>query len=146
MVLETIINPFQQEFARKLIRVPSGTKPEIDAAIANEIRVIEKLCKDDVHPNIIAILKHGWLNNDQYYFFDMELCVMNLANFIDADLKPSQYLNPACPEDGLECLSLWRIMHDITSGLAHIHRHRELHRDIKPRNGLHTPLQANIQS
>jgi serine/threonine protein kinase len=37
-------------------------------------------------------------------------------------------------------------MHDITCGLAHIHRHRELHRDIKPRNGLHTSLlvQANI--
>ena len=73
----------------------------------------------------------------------MELCAMNLANFIDADLKTvlkSQYLNPACPEDGLECLSLWRIMHDITCGLAHIHRHRELHRDIKPRNGLQIPL------
>lgn len=72
---------------------------------------------------------------------------MNLANFIDADLKTivgSQYLNPACLEDGLECLTLWRIMHDITNGLAYIHRHRELHRDIKPRNGLQTPLQAKI--
>lgn len=81
-------------------------KREIDAAIANEIRVVEKLCKDGAHPNIMMILKHGWLNTDQYYFFDMELCAMNLENFIDADLKTvlrSQYLNPSFSDEDLQC-------------------------------------------
>jgi hypothetical protein len=113
-----------QAFARKLIRAPTGTKREIDAVIANEIRVVEKLCKDGAHPNIIMILKHGWLNTDQYYFFDKELCVMNLENFIDADLKTvlgSKYLYPAFSEKDLQCSSLWKIMHHITSGLAYIH-------------------------
>jgi hypothetical protein len=60
---------------------------------------------------------------------------MNLANFIDADLKTivaSQYLNPACLEDGLECLTLWRIMHDITNGLAYIHRVPQKRSDPSP--------------
>ena len=118
--------------------MPSGTKGEIDAAIANEIRAMEKLCSGNVHPNIIMILKHGWLNNDQYYFFDMELCAINLKHFILADLKTvlgSQYIKATGPDEGLHCLSLWRIMYDISNGLSHIHAHRELHRDLKPSNG-----------
>lgn len=88
---------------------------------------------------MIAILNHGWLNTDQYYYFDMELCIMNLENFIEADFRTiseSQYLNPDCIEGNLpRCLNMWTIARHIACGLEHIHHHRELHRDLKPRNG-----------
>ena len=34
---------------------------------------------------------------------------------------------------------IWKIMRDISSGLAFIHRHGEIHRDIKPRNSISFP-------
>ena len=109
--------------------------------ITNETRVIEKLCKDGTHPNIIVVLKHGWLNDDQRYFFDMEFCPINLDQFIINDFKTvlglSEFLNPksTTESDDLACLTLWNIMRHITSGLKFIHGHGELHRDLKPRNG-----------
>ena len=113
------------------------------------MRAIEKLAKNGSHPNVIAIFDHGWLHTDQYYYFDMQLCVMNLEDFMKADFNAifgSQYLNPGSTEGELpQCLNLWTIIRHITSGLEHIHQHHELHRDLKPRNGTH-PFQENTQA
>ena len=35
----------------------------------------------------------------------------------------------------LKLLNIWTIMSDITKGLAFLHEHRQIHRDLKPRNG-----------
>lgn len=105
--------------------------------------MIEKLCKGGGHPNIVVVLKHGWLNLNENYFVDMELCAINLEDYIRKDFKTvlglSQYLDPLSATDEvggwMSCLTLWGIMRQITSGLEFIHNHRELHRDLKPRNG-----------
>lgn len=126
-----------KEFARKVVIQPFGHSR--DEVIANEVRVIDKLCKDDGHPNIIKVLQHGWLNGKgQYYFFDMELCEMNLEDYMQEHIASKlgpKYLDPIV-NDELSCLSLWGIVRQITSGLEFIHKHRELHRDMKPQNGI----------
>ena len=90
-----------------------GNEKDIENEIANEVRVIEKLSKNGGHINIIPVLKHGWINEDQFYFFDMELCAMNLEDFIIADFTTRlslQYLKPVCYADVPECLCLFAIL------------------------------------
>jgi len=106
--------------------------------IENEARVIEKLGAKGGHRNIIAVLSHGWLSDDRYYF-DMEMCILNLEDYISGNIKSvlgiSKYIDPLFKDKSLQCLSLWGITKQITSGLDFIHSHGELHRDLKPRNG-----------
>src|SRR5271154_5475099 len=145
-VFRTIARLTLQVFARKLIHLPGGNQQEIQMGIDNEIRVIKKLCSNCGHRNIIDVLHHGWLNKDQWYYFDMELCAMSLEDFINgpyiADLG-HQYFDPTHVGNGPESLKLWNIMRDITSGLGYIHGLREVHRDLKPQNGIFTYLKAN---
>jgi len=133
-----VVSLIGQEFARKLIPPFGGSQNDVNSVIANEVRVIDKLCKGDGHSNTIKVLTHDWLNGkDQYYFFDMELCEMNLEGYMHehASKLGLKYLDPIV-DDELSSLSLWGIIRQITSGLDFIHNHRELHRDLKPRNGI----------
>ena len=128
-----------QEFARKLIHPVGGNQEDVETGIANEIRVITKLWSNGGHENIIQILRHGWLNKDQKYYLDMELCAMNLDGFIRGPYIAAlgnRYFDPkGIGGDGPECLNLWNIMRDIAGGLQYIHGLREVHRDLKPQNG-----------
>jgi len=125
-----------------------GNQQDIEMGIANEVRVITKLCSNGGHRNIIAVLQHGWLNKDQKYYFDMELCEMNLDDFIKGSYIAAlgnQYFDPtSAGGEGPECLNLWNIMRDITRGLEYIHGLREVHRDLKPQNGTSISSIANV--
>ena len=92
------------------------TKEDID----NEINAITKLCTTGAHGNIVVVLRHGWLKSSPYYFIDMELCDKSLEQYIQTSK--------------VEIDGIWRIMGDITNGVAFIHSHKEVHRDLKPRN------------
>lgn len=110
----------------------------MEKEIKNEVRVIDKLNANGGHQNIVTVFSHGWLN-DRYYF-DMELCIFNLEDYIVSNSREtfglSKYFAPSAMDDELGCLSLWGIMTQITNGLAYIHSQHELHRDLKPRNGI----------
>ena len=125
-----------QAFARKLIR-PSGYATQED--IDNEVRVIKKLLDNGGHRNIVTIFYHGWFKGDQYYIFDMELCALNLDDFIREELKLkiglTQYFHPEYVNSEMGCFTLFNIIHDILYGLQFIQSKGEMHRDLKPHNG-----------
>jgi serine/threonine protein kinase len=127
-----------QGFARKLVR-PFANVTEQD--ILNEIAAVEKLYGVGSvlkPPFLVQILRHGWLVSSPYYFFDMELCAMNLEEYIN-EAWPSD-LDGTGPyfskENSSSEQNVWRIMADITTGLSFIHDQHLVHRDLKPRNGI----------
>lgn len=115
-----------------------SNQDEIMEEIKNETRMIDKVAAGGGNTNLIRVLKHAWLNDERYYI-DMEMCILNLEDYILGDFKSvfgiSKYLDPHSTKCDLGCLSLWAILQSIANGLAFIHSHGELHRDLKPRNG-----------
>jgi serine/threonine protein kinase len=111
-------------FARKIIRSPSSS-----LSIQNELRAVQKLCNGR-HRNVIKVLNTRELTEmSVFIFIDMELCEMNLDQF-----------NAACwPEKAkplwVGAKEIWNIMAQIADGLTFIHDQKEIHRDLKPRNG-----------
>ena len=99
--------------------------------------MINKFLRSASHANIMTIFEYGGLADDQYYY-DMELCYLNLTDYIANEVCVgfglSKYFEPRSANENLGCLSLWGIMKHIVAGLDFIHLHGELHRDLKPRN------------
>lgn len=136
-------------FARKIIRrfAIIGQR-DLDAAIRNEARVIEKLRANGGQKNITQVIRHGWLDEERY-FIDMEACIINLEDFISTDVKsvlgPSKYFGRQDANGNWRCLSFQGIMEDITNGLNFIHSQKELHRDLKPTNGMFAFSPSNVK-
>jgi serine/threonine protein kinase len=69
----------------------------------------------------------------------MELCDLNLETYINREWTPViQERMPFFTFDlppRMRLSQAWEIMECITSGLSYIHANREIHRDLKPRNG-----------
>lgn len=105
--------------------------------IQNEMRAIVKLCEGESHRNIVAVLNHGKLA-PSYYYIDMQFCDMNLEMYIQQRWTPEieqtvpQFTSYTSPQSRMS--QIWKIMQDITNGLKFIHSHKEIHRDLKPRN------------
>ena len=117
-----------QVFARKVIR-PFGAVTEWD--LQNEIRKIG----DHQNSHLVRIIKHGSLQGSQYYHVDMELCELNLAQYIKREwpdiVKSGRYF--IAIEGSMA--HIWDIVKDIAFGLAFLHGIKEVHRDLKPQNG-----------
>lgn len=122
-------------FARKLIRAFAATTEE---DIQNEVKVIAKICTSG-HPNIINVLDHGPLGSFGFYFIDMELCDVNLHDYINGKraekwIKEPLFVVQSC-SSMLRMRNLWTIMRHIANGLEFIHENGYVHRDMKPNNG-----------
>ena len=117
---------------------PFGTVKEQD--IANEVRVIAKLCETNKHKNIVAVFRYGKFP-PSYYFIDMELCDITLDMYIHRRWTPEIELKlfyfTKTPPPRMQMSQLWDIMEDITCGITFIHLHKEIHLDLKPRNGIY---------
>ena len=126
-------------FARKLLRPCGDVTPEL---IQNEMRAVTKLCKPGSHENIVAVFEFGKLPRSYFHFIDMELCDLNLETYIYRDWTP--YVKERAPDlvaiDDMSTTAklsqIGDIMMDIAAGVAFIHSHQEVHRDLKPRNGI----------
>lgn len=90
------------------------------------MRAINKLCVAPDCCNIVEVFRQGEAKDAAFHYIDMELCNENL----------SQYMREH-EEKGLQITmrEIWNIMGQIANGLEFIHRHGEVHRDLKPRNG-----------
>ena len=106
--------------------------------IENEVRAIKKLCGHDAHPNIVEVLRLGVLVGSPYYFIDMELCDMNLENYIynNSPKRESLPRFVKTAPSSVKASQIWNIMRQVASGVAFIHSHEEVHRDLKPRNSI----------
>lgn len=125
-------------FARKIIGVSHNVEDH-QRIVENEIRVLEKLNASGGRANVVLALHHGWIDNDHFYL-DMELCILNLDDFIrgcphEIVTSPKYWTFPK-ERDPLACFTLWGITKQITKGLAFIHSQAEIHRDLKPQNGI----------
>lgn len=92
-----------------------------------EVRAVDILCRER-NKNIVTVLCHGWLSSSCYYF-DMELCDLNLETYISGKYQD------AFESDGSYDTRISVILYQIASGVHFIHKHQQVHRDLKPRNG-----------
>ena len=134
------------KFARKTIRCTGGVTRE---DVEREARIVTWLRGNDRHPNLVLILGNGWLKGAfNTYFIDMELCKITLHEYIRYlhDATPSRNhpvisptadwaVIPRGQSAEARVMNTWTIGRHIASGLEFMHRHKYVHRDLKPRNG-----------
>jgi serine/threonine protein kinase len=95
------------------------------------------------HENIVTVLRHGMLDPTYFYFIDMELCAMNLEDYIRDVDKRRSILPPTksivfvqkTSSKQSQWQNTWTIMSQIAQGVEFIHRKKHVHRDLKPLNG-----------
>jgi len=108
--------------------------------IKSEVEAIQQLCGgQDAHKHVVRVLKHGALPGLPYYFIDMELCDLNLSEYIHGNVAARSeslpcFVNDAAPS--VKARQIWDVMIHIAGGLEYIHSQGYVHRDIKPENGI----------
>jgi serine/threonine protein kinase len=84
-------------------------------------------------------MRDGTLNSS-YYFLDMEFCDLNLESYITRTWSEEMWLKVPYftieQPTRMRTAQIWDIMEDITRGVAYIHNLNEVHRDLKPCNGI----------
>jgi serine/threonine protein kinase len=81
------------------------------------------------HPNIVDIFRHGKLRDEDRVFIDMELCDLSLNIFIQ------KYWDAIGSWPDFEMTPAKGIIGDIANGLVFLHKQKFVHRDLKPGNG-----------
>ena len=89
------------------------------------MRAIVKLCHGS-HRNIVTVLEHGWLANSTYYYIDMQLCDLNLEQYLYGTSSAPADSNNVPEESRLT--TAWDILSQITNGIHHIHKRKVIHR------------------
>ena len=110
--------------------------------IKNEVEAIKRLHGPDNHQNIVDFFDHGHLEGTSYYFIDMELCDLDLSQYLAGE-RPLAASEPHVgavfvPNDcelQLKLQNTFIILNHITSALEFAHKLGLVHRDLKPANG-----------
>jgi serine/threonine protein kinase len=113
-----------------------------DEDIAKEVDIINQICTTG-HENIVQIIRHNWSRSGPNYFIDMELCTLNLYDYIYHTQEYSRCASALsnqptfAKEDSsvhLKLINIWTIIDHIAEGLKFMHDKRHIHRDLKPLN------------
>jgi serine/threonine protein kinase len=123
------------------MRMNFGLRPE---DVEREVGALRALCMSLDHPNIVRVYDHGRFRTSAIYYIDMELCNINLHEYIHGN-RPNHLAYDAHgnvpfieKENGWSTLKLsniWLIICQLANGLDFIHSKGYTHRDLKPRNG-----------
>jgi len=96
---------------------------------------MKKLCHMS-HPNMIQYIADGSVVSDSVYFIDMELCDINLRQYIDGALNVTGVHGlPVWQNDNPDIFLITAILQQLLSGLAFMQKEDKVHRDLDPRNG-----------
>lgn len=101
----------------------------------HEVRLLQQ---SDHHPNVVRYYCREV--TERFAYIVLELCVGSLADLVEdpASSMPSEQ-NPLSELRPKLLADLQALLHQMTSGLAHLHTLNLVHRDIKPHNILITP-------
>jgi serine/threonine protein kinase len=111
--------------------------------IENEIRAIKKLCVEKSHDHIVVVHDLGCMGpNSVVYYVDMELCAMNLEQYIQGSLQIPDLLDWRLPVDADGVQDIISLFEQIMSGVAFIHAEDEVHRDLNPQDGIFFTLRS----
>jgi serine/threonine protein kinase len=87
------------------------------------------------NPHIVTIFEIGDIPLS--VFFDMELCDMNLFDYIygtqDESTAATYFIKTQPPP--MKSRQIWNVMLQVTKGVEFLHRKNMVHRDLKPVNG-----------
>lgn len=123
-----------QSFARKVFNVIGDPEslPEHphEATIADQLRLRDGGCR-----NLIKVISHGPLPTSDLYYIDMELCDFDLHNYIH-DGEQYQVSTSTRFRKKRAAFDILHIVTQITTGIAFLHKHKMVHRDLKPKNSI----------
>jgi len=105
--------------------------------IENEVRNLTELCQQGPPPHIVNVLRIGELRNTRYLFIDMELCDLNLVEYIyctkPREAVPTFFIKDQPPP--MKACQIWTVLLQIVKGVEYLHHKHMVHRDLKPANG-----------
>jgi serine/threonine protein kinase len=138
-----------QVFARKFLNCSSYQYSQ--AKITSELQNIQRICSGK-HDNIVRVLGHGSFGLDTYtHFIDMELCDLNLEQYIYQGLEWQAH-HTLTPKSRFLTTDLTfaqrtidelQILRQILQGVEYLHSNNKIHRDLHPRNSMRPNIYAN---
>ncbi|XP_036387862.1 serine/threonine-protein kinase/endoribonuclease IRE1-like [Megalops cyprinoides] len=111
---DTIV--YKAKFDERTVAVKRVKKKLVKIALI-ELELLRKL---DGHPNVVRYF-YNWVD-DKYQYIILELASSTLKEYIEEKDKRISELDPVS------------LLQQIMSGLAYLHCHKIVHRDIKPTN------------
>jgi serine/threonine protein kinase len=100
-----------------------------------EVDIMKKLCTN-TNINMIQYIADGAIVSNSVYFIDMELCDINLSEYIGGTRKVTGVHGlPLWNKENPDIFLITTLMQQLLSGLKFMHEQGKVHRDLDPRNG-----------
>lgn len=103
--------------------------------IDNEVRVLTELAHQRGPSPYCR--RFGELGNSHDLFIDMDMCDLNLAEYIccnkPRDLVPTFFIKDPSPP--MKASQIWTVMLQLAKRVEYLHRKAIIHRNLKPANG-----------
>lgn len=122
-VFEAVHVELSRRVAIKLVRPEHARDPEIEARFLNEARALARVA----HPSIVQIYTFGVLEDGASYL---------IMEYLEGESLAQRWQRLRA---GADLLPELRLIHQVASVLAILHRYGVVHRDIKPENIMTVP-------